>query len=416
MKARGRESKRGTVLVSVMVVVMALATVAVTLLTRVEATGRGERGAKEIEAARLVAEAGLNVAFATLREGGNPLIGSEQQQSSFGGGTFWVEEQDLGTGTTRLVANGLAQGRQVMSELVVQEVEVSTPLFGVFADERLDMHSNTFVDSYDSSLGSYDSQGINKVGNDAWAKENGHVGCNNMITIDGNSTVHGDATPGMSSVVVVESQAVVKGSTAPAKSVYVLPDLVIPSGTKSGSMNFSQKTQSLASGNYFINSFRLSSESKLYLTGPATIVTTNMSLNSNSEIIIDATNGPVAFYVEEDFILDSNTLITATDFDPANVSVNLKANNVINPGVQVQLDESIQVSLSSNSQIYGTMFAPHAYIDIDSNFELFGSLIARGLNIDSNSRIHYDEHLGVSDENPEVQYEVIGWRSVPVQK
>lgn len=415
MKVKGSESKRGAALVSVMVVVMALATVAVTLLTRVDATAREERSAKEIEAARLVAEAGLNVAFATMREGGELVLGSAQQQTSFGGGSFWVEEQDLGNGTTRLVANGRAQGRQVESELVVQEVAVSTPIFGVFADERLDMDSNTFVDSYDSSLGSYDSQDVHKQGNDRWAKENGHVGSNHKITIDGNSTVHGDATPGISSVTVVEGNAEVSGSTLPAVDVYILPELVIPSGTKTGNLFVGSSDKTLASGSHFLHKLRLDSNSHLDVIGPATIVVKNMEVNSNAEIIIDATNGPVEFYVEEDFILDSNTMIAATDFNPANVSINLKANNVINPGVEVELDEDLEVSLSSNAQIFGTLFAPHAYIDIDSNFELFGSLIARGLNIDSNSRIHYDENLGVSDDDEEMQYEIIGWRSVPVQ-
>ncbi|MDF1801021.1 MAG: hypothetical protein P1V81_17765, partial [Planctomycetota bacterium] len=158
LQLRGKDAVRGTALVSVMIVVMALATVAVTLLTRVDATAREQRSAKELEAARLVAEAGLNVSFALMREGGDTALGSLHDKVEFGGGSFWVEEQDLGDGVKRLVSNGFAQGRQVQSELVVEENVYNVPIFGVFADERLSMDSNSFVDSYNSTLGSYGSQ------------------------------------------------------------------------------------------------------------------------------------------------------------------------------------------------------------------------------------------------------------------
>ena len=106
------------------------------------------------------------------------------------------------------------------------------------------------------------------------------------------------------------------------------------------------------------------------ITGPARIVATDMELRSGAQIVIDASAGPVKFYVHKDFILSSNTSIASTTFDPADLSINLASDNIINPTENVQLAE---VLLQSNSMVYGTLFAPNAMIDIDSNFELFGS-------------------------------------------
>ncbi|MDF1801020.1 MAG: hypothetical protein P1V81_17760 [Planctomycetota bacterium] len=264
-------------------------------------------------------------------------------------------------------------------------------------------------------MGSTAPNTFKKTAHDRWANELGHVGCNATIYVDGNSTIHGDATPGSSASVVMEGNSEVSGSTVPAEEPYVLPELSFPAGSKSGNIFVSGNSGTLASGTYHVNKLRLNSNSKLVVTGPATIVVNDMELNSNSELIVDATNGPVTFYVEEDFILDSNTLLASTTWDPADIAVNLKANNVIQPGEEVELDPDVDLEMNSNSELYGTVFAPHAYIDIESNFELFGSIIARGLHIDSNARIHYDENLGESDDDEELQYEVVGWRSVTVQ-
>ena len=414
LKQQGRDGERGTALVSVMIVVMALATVAVTLLTRVDATAREQRSAKELEAARLVAEAGLNVSFALMREGGDTSLGSLQDKVDFGGGSFWVEEQDLGDGVTRLVSNGFAQGRQVQSELVLEEIILTEPSYGVFGDEMLQIDSNAFIDSYKSSLGTYSSQAVNSDGSDVWANEKGHTGSNANIYISQNAGIHGDATPGVSqSVVISGTNADVSGSTLPAGEPFVMPSLSPPTGALSGAMVV-DGTQSLGPGTYFLNSLTLKSNSHLDVTGPVIFVLGSLELKSNAQLLVDSTGGGAEFYVHGDFELQSNTLLATNSRNPAELAVNLKGNNVIDPGVDVEIDEDLEVGFKSNSKMYGTLFAPKAFIEIRSNFELYGSLMARRLLVSSNSMIHYDESLSESDEDEEIDYQIVGWRSVPV--
>lgn len=413
MKQRNKHN-RGAALASVMIVVTGLATLSATLLIQVGSSTKEERNARELETARLVSEAGLNAAFANMQAGLAAELGSEDYPIGFGGGTFFVDLEDMGGGSSRLVAMGESAGRTVMSELVVREVSTASPVYGVFGDEMLTINSNAFIDSYKSSLGSYESQAVNQNGNDVWALEKGHIGSNSNINVEQNSGVHGNATPGVDKSVVLSGQAQISGSTLPALTAFEMPALSVPNASSMNGNMTIQGNQTLGPGVYYLNSLTLKSNSSLNVTGPVTFVLGSLELRSNAELLIDATGGGAEFWVHGDFELQSNTLLAPTDYNPANLAVNLKGNNVIDPSVDVEIDEDMEIGFKSNSKMYGTLFAPKALIEIRSNFELYGSLMARRLLVSSNSMIHYDECLGESDEDTETTYEVVGWRSVPV--
>ena len=88
-----------------------------------------------------------------------------------------------------------------------------------------------------------------------------------------------------------------------------------------------------------------------------------------------------------------------------------ESDNVIDPNVTVDLDD---VAFDSNAEIYGTIYAPEALIEINSNFELFGALIARRVHLDSRSRVHYDEALsGTGSDSSDASYAAICWLALP---
>jgi len=125
---------------------------------------------------------------------------------------------------------------------------------------------------------------------------------------------------------------------------------------------------------------------------------------------VDATNGPVEIYVEDDFVMDSNTIIGSTTSDPSDLQLYLESNNIVNPNLNVILAD---IAFNSNSEFYGTIYAPNAHIDIDSNFQLFGSVVARSVHLDSNSRIHFDENLLRANANQAGgAFEAICWRMI----
>jgi len=404
-----KSDKRGSALALTAFLVAGTATISLGLLITTSASGKESRGLREQQAASLAAEAGMNAAYVDFMAGGLGAVGSEANPMELGGATFFVDSADLGDDITSLVATGVDNRSGARLQLVLRRTIEVTPLFAAFGDEGVTMDSNAFVDSYDSSDGSYTSQKTNGSGNDRFANENGNVGSNANIGLRSNSGIHGDATPGPSGAVSIVGNAEVSGATAPASAPQDMPPLEIPTGTSSGDYSLSG-TGSLGPGTFFFDDFELTSNSTLNVTGPITLVVHSANLNSNAEMWIDATNGAAEIFVLDDFIMDSNTMLSATSFDPADLTLNLNSDNVIDPDNQVDLDA---VDFDSNAKMYGTIYAPNAYVEINSNFELFGAVVARRVHLDSNSQVHFDENLLTVNNNAEPTVETLFWRELP---
>jgi hypothetical protein len=219
------------------------------------------------------------------------------------------------------------------------------------------------------------------------------VGSNANVTIDSNIGVYGDAHPGPGGTVSGSGLANITGNTTPMPEVIDLPDIVVPVIASSGNLSVGSP-MTLASGDYHYDS-----------------LVVEFKLKSGADLVIDATSGPVEFFVLGDFILNSNTSIAATTEDPRAASFNLLSDNILDPGVDVIFAADV-VEFDSNSRMFGTIYAPSAEIDIDSNFELFGSLVARRVGLHSNSRIHFDEQLAAASEAATATYETLCWRLI----
>jgi hypothetical protein len=177
-----------------------------------------------------------------------------------------------------------------------------------------------------------------------------------------------------------------------------MPPLDTPVIPVTGPYVVSDSGDTLASGDHHFTELLVEAGGKLVVTGPATIVADRFELASNSELIVDADGGPVDIYVINDFVLNSNTLIASSTFTPADVDVELDPD---------------EIGFESNAQLFGTLYAPQAAIEIDSNFELFGAIVARRLTLDSNSRVHYDQALlQETEEEGSSSFQRLCWRMI----
>jgi hypothetical protein len=195
---------------------------------------------------------------------------------------------------------------------------------------------------------------------------------------------------------------------SPATEPASLPAIVVPAFPLLGPYVVSG-TNALPSGDYSYDEFTISGT--LTLVGPMRLVVDDFTIRSNSSIVVDATNGAVEVYVNDDFVLNSNALVASTTFMPSDVAFNLLSDNIINPSVEVNLDV---VDFNSNSMLYGTIYAPNAHVEIDSNFELFGSLVAKEVDLDSSAKVHYDESLAGGGSGRSATWETLCWRILPV--
>lgn len=402
-----RSRRRGTSLVVTTVLVFSLAGISLSLAAMSRSSSDENRTARDETNAYYVAQAGLAQAVQDMRAGGTGAVGSQQQQQDFGGARFWVDSIDLGGGLRSLVATGFDERAGARIELVMQQSNLPFFRYGAFGELGLTLDSNATIDSYNSSLGPY---------SDANKAHNGHSGSNGNIGLRSNSRIHGSAQPGPGGSVSILGNAVVTGSTAPAPSNFELPPIEFPASP--GADNYTLNgTATLLPGLHQLNQVRLNSNAVLTINGPATVVCSTMELRSNSQIIVNAAGGPVEFYVEGDFKLLSNAQIYSTTYKPSDVKLFLNGDNIIDPDTDVQVDpQDDELAFNSNSRVYGVMYAPNAFVEINSNFELFGALIARRLHLDSNSKVHFDESLLTEESDSETELQALLWRRRPFSR
>lgn len=69
-----------------------------------------------------------------------------------------------------------------------------------------------------------------------------------------------------------------------------------------------------------------------------------------------------------------------------------------------------KVDLDSNTDLFGTIYAPYAAIDLNSNSISSGAIRGKYITAGSNAKFHYDEALGRLEGYPVMGYEIISWR------
>lgn len=407
---QSNEARRGTTLIMVAMLVGSMATLSFALVTVVGSANRAMKGSRNDLNAIYVTEAAISDAVFDLANGGDGNVGSENNPVDYGGADYWVEAKDMGDGLTSLTAHGEDNGAVSRLELIVRPNAAGANLYqwAAFGRDSMTMDSNARTDSYDSTAGSYDSQEINGSGSNAYANSDGHIGCNEDVTIDQNTKIWGDVVPGPDGELFQLGSATVSGSTAPATDEVVMPPLDVPVWPSAGDWSFNA-AETLTPGKYAFDDVAVGGT--LTILGPAVVVVSNLTLKANKEIIIDGTAGPVEIYVLEDFDMNSNTLISSITNDPADVALYLESDNIIDPDIDVDLDPA-NIDFDSNSELFGTIYAPNAHVSIDSNFRLYGSLVARSVHLDSNSRVHFDENLlnRAAASAGAGGYETICWR------
>lgn len=407
-RARDQRSQQGSAMVLTLVTLSAMTMMATALVATTLASADEGRTVKEELSARYVAEAGLSQSVAALRAGGTGVVGSTQAPVAYGLGQFWVERTNPDIDTVRLTATGLDDRGGARVELTLHREIDSLWRFGAFGDESLHMDSNARVDSYNSTTGTYASQAVNGSGTNMYANDEGDIGSNGNIDMDANSQVWGDAASGPSGTTTVGINAEVTGSTSPAPDTVDMPPIVLPALTSLGNLSVTG-TVNLASGSYRYDDLVIQPNKTLNITGPATIVVSNLRVRAGGAFRVNGSGGPVVVYVIDDLLINNNSLIASLDYAPSQLQFNLLSDNIIDPDVIVDLDV---IDFDSNAKMYGTIYAPNAHVAIDSNFELFGALIARSIDLDSNSRIHYDESLVETMEDSEVVWQRVCWRSL----
>ena len=406
-----RDNRRGAVLVFAAAFAIVIAGLAAALLSMNLRTEKVRVQGNSAKRSFYAAEAGLSDAFVRLNNGlieiedeDEPVfLGTPAAPMTIGSMSYWVEINQLGTRSFSLASTGMQNGVQERLELTVATEPTGFFQYAAFGAEGVRLDSNSFIDSYDSTLGDYASQ---VTGGRTYALQNGDVGSNRDIVLGSNTEIHGDATPGPGHIVDDSRPGTyISGSTDPADELVPMPPIDVPALPSVGSL-VSTSDLVLGPGEVHYDSLLMDGGATLTIRGPATIVLDAFGMKSGCELVFDTEDGPIDVYGTGDFVLDSNTDMITDSESATNLTILLSGNNM-------RGGKRNRIQLSSNADFIGAIYAPDIFYRLNSNFRVYGSIMCGALDLSSNGEIHFDEALLYEDDGDTPTYEPMLWRVLP---
>jgi len=398
--------RRGGAMVAALLVVFAVATLSMIQLQLDLSKARERRTAVDTKRAFYMAEAGLAEAFHGIASGKSGNVGTPEDPAQFGNGIFFTTAEEEGLGRVTLTSTGLCgAGRSTLS-IVVERTSSSVAALGFFGEESVDVEGGATIDSYDSRSGPYVAP-LRTNPPPVGAK----VGSNQSLMVGGRkgtTDVYGDAQPGPSGVLVRGKKTTISGSTAPFLTANVLDPIVVPTYPLQTSITTSllRPIATIPAGERAFDTLRVTALTKLVITGPARIVVGDLVVDSLGELYVDASRGPVEFYVTDELALKSGSKYLSTATDPRSVSL---------------MVSGTRAEVAATGSLHGTIYAPAAALTIPSSFQVYGAASARQLTIAADAKMHFDTSLLEAGANESGLPRMLGWQlvelpNVPVVK
>ncbi|HEX9780029.1 MAG TPA: hypothetical protein VGB20_02310 [bacterium] len=315
-----------------------------------------------------LAEAGIDRALTNFRAGNTASV----TPNAIGTGTFSAIVDPSEQPTFRITSQGIDASGNSRTILVTTRLTPQSIFhYALFGNDHVDVSGNAITDSYDSSLGPYDSQTPGEHGDVGTnSSERGAIEVTGSIAINGQIFVGPDAA-NPSSVVTGPGEKVVTADPPIVSLPYELPmpEVELPEGLTCADMEVgdnSTMTLASASGPYC---FR------------------NVTVNGGGVLTAD---GPVTVYLTGTLFATGNTIVGVPDSPTSMLFL-------------VTTEEggaTLEGTLTGSSQFYGALYGPQATIHIQGNAEVYGSIIGEAVDLSGSAVLHYDEALKALTEIP----------------
>ena len=386
----------GTALVFALVTSILLVTMAGSLALLAANESEVALGSRYLEAARFVAETGLNLVVEDYEQDQAPPPQDwYDNPQAFAGGTYQiVSDVDLVTQQRRrIVLRGVFEDAEWRIEAIIGPE--SRPVFGaaIQANDDVGMGEETLVDSYDSGDGPY---GGGNRGSDGDIQGNGDFRGDEESAVKGDVQVKGNISGGGG----ISGDAISGGPGVTLDSVDPLVDQVaadLSGSNDNGTLDPSivgpgpsigvSGSKTISSGDYYVTEMSLGEEAMLVLDttgGPIQIVihSGDFSMSEESSIEIVGDN-PVTIYMsgnDANFDMDEESSITNNDGRADLFGVVMKSN-------------TRRFLMDEEGEYYGTIWAPDVDVDTGEESTIYGAIIGRGVAMDEETALHYDVAL-----------------------
>lgn len=300
---------------------------------------------------------------------------------------FLLIDNASSTDTTFLDSEGIiGQGGWFESRVKVT-YKIPRPFsfkYGVFSGSgRLTVKDDAYVDSYDS-LGAPWSL-VTRL-------ENGAIGTNRAgnqsIRVRNRAVIYGDASSGAGSnpatAIKVDKNADITGVRSSLSAAETLTPMAMPSG---GGVPYELKmenndTVTLSGGPIRLDKLEIIDDAVLTISGDVTLyIEDTIKVEKQGEIIIQS-GGSLTIYADKEMVIKDDARLNAGG-NPEDFVVYGTA-------------DFDKLELDDNSISSFAVYAPNSDAKLKKESEVFGSIIADKIDMEDDSRLHYDEKLGQS--------------------
>jgi hypothetical protein len=268
---------------------------------------------------------------------------------------------------------------------------------GLFSDKDLTIGGTTLVNSYNSSLGPY-----NTATN---AFDNGDAGTNGNLVLNGTPIIDGDASAG-GSVVLKGNNAEITGEVeggmtkidlppvdsyvAAAKAVNdnaSIPKAIKPNGQLVDVYNAGNQSLSIQAG------ATLNLPGGVDKAHPKVYYLSSASLTGNSTINI---TGYVVIFTDGNLDFAGGTVVNNAGAGPPEKLLVYSSGSA-----------STNIKINGGAGFAGAVYAPKAQIAYSGGGNIFGAAVGGSVSLSGNAQFHYDEALGQT--GLAVYFEVENW-------
>jgi len=389
-----RHEEKGAVLITTLLISMALLILIMPFLSKLSGQYRStDKSFKSLVALNL-AEAGVDRAIWELNNGDISIWDGNQEertltlsslQSSGGsvaGDVVITVSGLIGTNPV-ILSSGKVPFRNSDTidktlRVVLEKSDQEIFAYGLFATDGIDFAGNSYVDGYDSRDGDY--KGHNK-GLDVSIGTNAiHLGA---ITLDDKAKVVGDAYIGFEGDpedILVLDRAKITGEKSSMDETFALPPVTAPEGLPyMGEIETKKKIKIEESGEY--TSIYLEKKGELKIEEDVTLYVTGDFFMENGSKITIKEGVNFQLYLGSSFSMEHGAQFNKHSEDPTKLQV---------WGTPSFTGDFV---LDSDNEFCGAIYIPQGNLYITGNIEYYGSISAKTINIDANTKLHYDRAL-----------------------
>jgi len=313
------------------------------------------------------AEAGIEHAFATIRDSINWRGGFDEHD--FAGGWYTVTMVDSSSGdplvdTIIVTSTGFNDG--AMTTVQVKFAHLSAFQWAAFADEYMRLCGTAYTDSFDSDSGTYAATVL---------LEGGNIGSNGHVDICGTADINGDASTSTPGEMDVTGSGFVNGDTTTTAPVVILDPV------PQSEIDFAEANSMAPAG--MTGAFTYNAGTKTLRVNPGQTLTlasgvyyfTDIRINGIVEL---APGASVQIYLVGDADIQAQAEINVAGA-PADFQI---------------FSVGDDFTIAGGAEMWTVLYAPDTEISLIGSSELYGAYLGNIANNNGGANFHYDRSLG----------------------